>query len=261
MEITIFASGSSGNCSVVTDGKVNILIDAGISLRRVTAGLRTLGLTPGDLDGVLVTHEHSDHVSGLPMLLKHSGLPVYATRTTANRLRGMLPGTEEYLVEIAPGAGFDLGDIEVTAFPTPHDSADSVGYRLENGTALGFATDTGCVTDEMLGGLMGTDTAVIEANHDVEMLRWGRYPVYLKRRILSDTGHLSNDNCGKLAKTLAENGTRRIIIGHLSKENNTPDTARRTVQNALCGCDAQLYVAPADGCLTVPVERSCLCLA
>jgi phosphoribosyl 1,2-cyclic phosphodiesterase len=261
MEITIFASGSSGNCSVVTDGKVNILIDAGISLRRIAAGLRTAGLAPEALDGVLVTHEHSDHISGLPMLLKHHPLPVYATRAAASRIAGMLPDTESFFRPITAGESFDIGGVEVTAFRTPHDSADSVGYRLDDGCVLGFATDTGCVTGEMLDGLMGADTAVIEANHDVEMLRYGRYPVYLKRRILSDVGHLSNENCGKLAKTLAENGTGRIIIGHLSKENNTPETARLAVEAELESFATELFVAPAAGYLAVPVGKRAACLA
>ena len=124
---------------------------------------------------------------------------------------------------------------------------------------MSFATDTGCVTNEMLSGLMGADTAVIEANHDLEMLRSGAYPVFLKRRILSDSGHLSNDNCGELAKTLAENGTKRIVIGHLSRENNSPDKARTTVERALSHMDAQLFVAPAFGCLTVPVGETSPC--
>lgn len=259
MQITVFASGSTGNCSLVTGGGAELLIDAGISLRRMTSGLINQNIRPENLGGVLVTHEHSDHISGLAMLSKRHAVPIFTTHTIANRLRGMLPETEGLIREIVPGEDFKLGGLSVTAFRTPHDSADSVGYRIENGAVLSFATDTGCITDELVEGLLGADTAVIEANHDEKMLRYGRYPVYLKRRILSDTGHLSNNNCGILAKTLAENGTKRIILGHLSRENNRPETARETVEAAIRGCGAELYIAPEAGCLTVPVEERTPC--
>jgi phosphoribosyl 1,2-cyclic phosphodiesterase len=255
MQISLFASGSSGNCSAVFGDGSGVLIDAGISLRRITAGLGSCGASPEELGGVLVTHEHTDHVSGLAMLSRHFRLPIYTTRTIAAKLRGMLPDTDGLINVIEPDESFKVGSFSVTAFRTPHDSADSVGYRVEDGAVLGFATDTGCITDEMLGGLSGADTAVIEANHDERMLRYGAYPVFLKRRILADTGHLSNDSCGELARRLAEGGTRRIILGHLSRENNRPETARETVEAALEGSGAELYVAPAAGLLTVPVEE------
>lgn len=259
MQITVFASGSTGNCSLVSSGGENMLIDAGISLRRIASGMRDVEADPGSLGGVLVTHEHSDHIAGLAMLSKRHRVPIYATRTTANKLRGMLPDTDGLITEIRAGESFEVGNFIVTAFQTPHDSADSVGYRIENGAVLGFATDTGCITDEMLGGLDGADTAVIEANHDEEMLRYGAYPVYLKRRILSDTGHLSNDNCGVLARTLADGGTKRIILAHLSRENNRPSIAFGAVSKALDGSGAQLFVAPELGELTVPVEAARVC--
>ncbi len=261
MRITVFASGSTGNCSLVQDGESELLIDAGISLRRIAAGMSAVGAKPDGLCGVLVTHEHTDHVSGLAMLSKRHGVPIYTTRTIANRLRGMMPGIDGLVNEIVPGESFFARSMCVTAFPTPHDSADSVGYRVESGAVLGFATDTGHITDEMKWGLLGADTAVIEANHDEEMLRYGGYPVFLKRRILSDTGHLSNTDCGILAKTLAENGTRRIILGHLSRENNRPQTAFDTVEAAIRDCGAELYVAPELGCLTVGVGEGAPCLA
>lgn len=259
MQITVFASGSTGNCSLVTGGGVGLLIDAGISLRRMTAALTNQGIRPENIDGVLVTHEHSDHISGLAMLSKRHAVPIFTTHTIANRLRGMLPETEELIREIVPGEGFEVGGLSIAAFRTPHDSADSVGYRIENGAVLSFATDTGCITEELIEGLLGADTAVIEANHDEEMLRYGRYPVYLKRRILSDTGHLSNNNCGILAKMLAENGTKRIILGHLSQENNCPESALKTVETAIRGCSVELYIAPQVGCLTVPIEERAPC--
>ena len=259
MQITVFASGSTGNCALVSGGGAALLIDAGISLRRIAAGLTGCALRPDALGGVLVTHEHSDHIAGLAQLSKRYGVPIYTTRTIASRLRGLLPETDGLLREIVPGDGFELAGLSVTAFRTPHDSADSVGYRIQNGAVLSFATDTGCITDELMDGLLGADTAVIEANHDEEMLRYGAYPVYLKRRILSDTGHLSNADCGVLARSLADSGTGRIVLGHLSRENNRPDIARRTVAAALAGTHAQLYIAPELGALTVPVEERSPC--
>lgn len=259
MEISIFASGSKGNCAAVTGGG-NILIDAGVSMRRISRSLADLNISAGELDGILITHEHSDHIAGLPMLLKHNPTPVYTTHTIANRLAGMYPEIECNLNVITPGEPFPLGEIMVKAFKTPHDSADSVGYRLENGSVLGFATDTGMITDEMLENLSGTDTAVIEANYDEMMLRNGGYPLFLKRRILSNFGHLSNIMSAELARTLAESGTKSIVLAHLSQENNLPETARRTVEANLAGENVELFVAPAAGFMRLPIKGAGECL-
>ena len=212
-----------------------------------------------DIGGVLITHEHSDHISGLKMLVRYHQLPVYAPRMVANRLRGLLPEIGDSLREIPVGEPFNVGALRVLAFHTPHDTDESVGYRVEGDGIYAHATDMGCVTEEVLRALTGADTVLIESNHDEEMLRYGPYPVYLKRRILSDRGHLSNDNCAKLARTLADSGTRRIILGHLSRENNTPRKAFVAAAEALAGTDTALYCAPVLGCLTVPVERETLC--
>ena len=213
-----------------------------------------------DIGGVLITHEHSDHISGLKMLVKHHRVPVYAPRTVAARLRGMLPEIDGCLRVIPVGESVLVGRLFVRAFHTPHDTDESVGYRVEGDGVFALATDMGCVTEEILSGLRGAHTVLIEANHDEEMLRYGRYPVYLKRRILSEHGHLSNDDCALLAQTLAASGTERIILGHLSRENNTPLRALDTVSRALEGCAAELCCAPVSGCLEVPVGESALCL-
>lgn len=260
MKIAVFASGSGGNCMLLSHKDSHILIDAGISMRRVESSLRNIGLTVSDIGGVLITHEHSDHISGLKMLLKHHRISIYAPRTVAARLRGMLPEAEDFLTVLPVGADFKIGHFTVRAFHTPHDTDESVGYRVEGGGSFALATDMGCVTDEVLSGLLGADTILIESNHDINMLCDGPYPVYLKRRILSNRGHLSNTDCAQLLPYLVENGTRRIILGHLSKENNRPGLAMAESGQALIGSTAELFCAPVFGCLELETEENCACL-
>ena len=241
MRICIFASGSGGNCLLLSDGSTHVLVDAGISMRRIEASLREAGIAMSDITGVLITHEHSDHISGLKMLLKHHHLPVYAPHTVANRMRGMLPDVDGSLNIIEVGTD------------------ESVGYRFSGTSSFAIATDMGHVTDEVLDGLRGAETVLIESNHDIDMLSYGPYPVYLKRRILSDRGHLSNKDCAVLARRLAENGTTRIILGHLSKENNTPETALSESRAALDGTRAELYCAPSSGFMSFEIGETQPC--
>ncbi|MBO5555621.1 MAG: MBL fold metallo-hydrolase [Oscillospiraceae bacterium] len=255
MKVSVFASGSSGNCLLVSSGATHLLVDAGISMRRIDAALAQTGLTLREIGGVLITHEHSDHVSGLPMLTKYHNIPIYAPKLVALRLREQTPALDRCLMPFAAGETLRLGSMAVRAFHTPHDTPESVGYRIEGDGVFALATDMGCVTDEVLRGLQGADTVLIESNHDEVMLRSGPYPFPLKRRILADTGHLSNENCAILARTLAESGTRQIILGHLSRENNTPSLALAASREALVGTDTDVYCAPVLGCLTVTVER------
>ena len=236
MNIKVFASGSGGNCMLCSERDTHILIDAGISMRRLQQSLRAWDLEIDDIGGVLITHEHSDHVSGLKMLLKYYDLPLYAPHTVAARLCGFLPIAEEHMHVIRPGEDFRLGTLRVRAFHTPHDTDESVGYRLEGRGTFALATDMGHVTEEVLEGLIGADAVLIESNHDLDMLYNGPYPAQLKRRILSDHGHLSNTDCAALAMQLAQTGTGTIILGHLSKENNRPDLAA-----AVCGSAARRF--------------------
>ena len=259
MEIRVFASGSSGNCLLLSSGRSHILIDAGISKRRIEQSLALSGLSMREIGGVLITHEHSDHISGLKMLIKYYSVPVYAPRTVANRLRGCLPEAEPYLHVIPVNEPFEIGDLSVTAFHTPHDTDESVGYRIEGGGVFALATDMGHVTEEVFDALSGADAVLIESNHDEEMLRYGPYPVYLKRRILSDSGHLSNACCAQLARKLALGGTKQIILGHLSRENNTPAIAMRAARESTAGLSVELYCAPVYGCLRLPVGEECAC--
>lgn len=247
MKLSVFASGSSGNCLLLSDNNTHIIIDAGISMRRIQAFLLRAGLSWRDIDGVLITHEHSDHICGLETIAKRTEVPVYAPHTVANRLRGRLPALEEKLRIIPVGEFFSVGSMNVMAFHTPHDTDESVGYRIEGSAVFALATDMGCVTEEIRGGLSGADAVLIESNHDLQMLRDGPYPFPLKRRILSDQGHLSNDNCALLARQLADSGTKTIVLGHLSRENNRPALAMQTVTAALADCDVDLFCAPPEG--------------
>ena len=257
MRLVVFASGSSGNCALVRGENTNLLIDAGISLRRIRTALRGEGRSLEDIAGVLVTHEHSDHIAALPMLAKYTSVPVYAPGTAARYLDGQIPALGDRLHRIAGDASFAVGELNVTAFPTPHDTEQSVGYCVAAGDArLGFCTDTGHISEEMLRSLTGCGAALIEANHDLDMLYAGPYPIYLKKRILSARGHLSNDDCAVLARTLAGNGTRQLVLGHLSRENNSPSRAYETVRRVLDEngfSDVGLHIAPVDGALRLEI--------
>lgn len=260
MRLITFASGSLGNCALVTGSGGHLLIDAGISTRRIRQELRELGLELSDLSGILITHDHQDHIQGLQTFVKGCAVPVYAPRTVAGCLRRSIAGVEPSLRVLAVGEEQELSGFAVRPFRTPHDTEESVGYRITGDDgSLGYATDTGAITDELLEGLAGVETAVIEANHDLEMLRQGPYPASLKRRILSDRGHLSNESCGRLAAELAGMGTRRLVLAHLSRENNTPTLARRTVEKVLAsvGRTASLAVAPAAGALCLEWTGEC----
>ena len=253
MRLITFASGSGGNCALLTLDGVHLLLDAGISWRRICAELERSGIRPEELAAVLITHEHSDHIAGLGTLVRHCSAPICAPRIVARHLERTVAGAAARLRVCEPGTPETVGMLRVYCFPTSHDTDESVGWRVEGSAVFALATDTGCVTPEIEAGLRGADAVLIEANHDPEMLRTGPYPVYLKRRILSARGHLSNDDCAALAATLARSGTRQIVLGHLSRENNTPALAYRAVHDALAGTQAHLCVAPADDRMTVEV--------
>lgn len=260
VKLTVFASGSGGNSCLVQSGGDSVLVDAGVSARRLCQSLDRAGTAPAALTAILVTHEHADHIKGLPVFLKKTPAPVFAPEAAAELLRRSIPGAAACIRAVVPGKAFSLGNLEVLAFPTPHDAAQSVGYRLTgaDGAVLAVATDTGCVTETMVQGLSGADIALIEANHDEAMLRSGPYPPALKRRILSERGHLSNADCARLAGTLARQGARIVVLGHLSRQNNDPAVALKTVSAALTGTDTRLYAAPELGFLEVETAPCCV---
>lgn len=243
------ASGSSGNALVISCGETHLLVDAGISCRRITAGLRELGLAPEDLSAVLITHTHADHVSGLQTLLKRTACPICAGERVCRELAYRYAGIEARLYPLPLCRPEALGDAEVTAFPTSHDAPGSCGFRLDTAAgSIGILTDSGFVTGEAAEILPGVDLAVLEANHDIETLRSGPYPFYLKQRILGEQGHLCNEDAARFAVTLAESGTAELILAHLSRENNTPAMALRAVETALsaAGLAPRLSAAPRE---------------
>ena len=253
------ASGSSGNAAVLSCGDTHLLIDAGISCRRITAALKELGLSPAELGAILITHTHTDHIAGLNVLLKKTACPVLATARTCRELNYRLPGIESRLQ--AADSPVILGDVEITPVPTSHDAPGSCGWRFDTDSgSVGFLTDTGYITDEAADLLPGVDLAILEANHDVEALRSGPYPYYLKQRILGLEGHLCNEDAAAFAVTLAENGAGEIVLAHLSRDNNTPAMALNAVESALsaAGLSPLLTVAPRDtvGPCHVAVRRA-----
>lgn len=223
-------SGSSGNSAYLSCGDTSVLIDAGMSCKAVMTALAGIGADAGKLDAILVTHEHSDHIKGLPILTKRLKLPIYGSAEVLEYIEThqyAAPGTE--LVEIS--SPMDIGCFHITPFDTPHDSVHSLGYRfeMEGYKAVGVATDLGCVTQEVSDGLFGCDLVMLESNYDDSLLACSSYPYYLKRRIQSSRGHLSNEDCANYLSILARQGTSRFVLSHLSLENNMPEIAYQTV--------------------------------
>jgi phosphoribosyl 1,2-cyclic phosphodiesterase len=248
MDYISFASGSSGNCALLRGGGVNLLIDAGISMKRIRLSLRSLGLDLGDLRGVLVTHEHSDHVSALPMLSKYTDLPVYLSPGTGEALLRDGKCARKNLRPLGEDLSLSLGELRILGVPLMHDAAQPIGWRIEGEkSAVAVLTDLGKLTEEVRAAARGCRFAVVECNHDVEMLRRGPYPPALQRRILGDRGHLSNEAGAELASVLAEAGAEEVLLGHLSRENNRPELALAAVRNRV-GSDLRVSAALRDAC-------------
>ncbi len=232
MRICSIASGSSGNCIYVGSDDTHIIIDAGISGKRIEEGLNSLGLTTQDLNGILITHEHSDHVASLGVLARKYGIPMYATKGTIGGImeQKCLGAIDESLFN-AISDDFSIKDLSIKPIEVSHDAAEPVAYRIEHGDgAVGVCTDLGTYDESIIRGFSGVDVLFLEANHDVHMLQVGRYPYYLKRRILSDRGHLSNENCGRLLCRLLHDDMKAIVLSHLSAENNLAELAYEAVR-------------------------------
>lgn len=226
-------SSSSGNCSLISDGKTTILVDCGLSCKKLEEALSKAGVDPSSISAMLITHEHSDHIKGAGAVSRKYNLPVFATLKTHEYMN--LGKVENHTIRyVTPGVDCEIGSVIVRPFSIPHDAADPVGYNFFFGEKkLSLATDIGKMTDDVLDNLKGSLAVLLESNHDVAMLKNGRYPALLKRRILSDKGHLSNDAAASAVLSLAKSGTKHIMLGHLSSENNTPTAAYMTTKQFL----------------------------
>lgn len=233
MEFCSIASGSTGNCIYIGSNSSSVLVDAGISGKKVEEGLNSFDHTAKDLKGILVTHEHSDHIKGLGVLVRKHHLPIYATPGTMEAIRststlGKLD--PELLHEIHADEHFQIGDLDILPFRISHDAAEPVAYRVAHEEhTVAVCTDLGYYDDYIIEHLKGLNAVLLESNHDINMLQVGSYPYYLKQRILGDRGHLSNENAGKLLSEILNDDMNTVMLGHLSKENNYEELAYETV--------------------------------
>lgn len=248
MEVIVLASGSRGNAVFVELDGVRLLIDAGISAARIKKGLAQNGIDVAALDGILITHEHSDHVSGLPTLAKRYHLPIFANLATFTAISNATSYMQESFSPIKDS--FKLNGITVNSFSVPHDAANPVGYRLTGSETVTVATDIGFVTQSVQSSIDGADILILEANHDREVLQNGSYPWSLKKRILSNRGHLANLDTGWALARLKKQ-PREVVLAHLSAENNRPALARQTVNKILSsqGIALNITVASQTECI------------
>lgn len=247
-------SGSKGNASVVRSGGQALLIDAGMSCKQIKLAMSSREIEESSVLGILITHTHIDHIRGLRVLCKNINAKVYAAEETMTALLKEGHITEESFGGIISGNLQSIGDFGVSAFPTEHDAQGSCGFRIETPEerTCSVCTDLGHVTDEVHNAVKGSDLVLLESNYDPVMLKNGSYPLCLKARIAGREGHLSNISCAEEAMRLIEEGTSRIVLGHLSQENNTPYLAKKTVKEYLdekyqFGTDYLLYVAEQYG--------------
>lgn len=257
MQLMSIASGSSGNCIYAGTDHSHILIDAGISGKKIEEGLHAADLKAEEMQGILITHEHLDHIKGLGVLARRYGIPIYGTAGTIDYMisHDCIGKVDDSLFHIIrPEEEFVIGDLSITPISISHDAADPVSYLLKKEQkSMAVLTDLGCFDSELVDKLQGLDVLLLEANHDVHMLQAGSYPYYLKRRILGNKGHLSNELSGQLLGKLLHDNFKHILLGHLSQENNFPELAYETVKlevtlgnNPYKGTDFEIQVANRD---------------
>ena len=251
LQFCSFASGSSGNSYLVKDDHTAVLVDAGISGKRILQGLEETNTPREMVSALLITHEHTDHVQSIPVLTKRiPDLSVYANQATWENIERPVP--EDARRTFETGEDFRIGNLTIRSFPVPHDAAEPVGFSIySGGRQISICTDVGCITDEIYEEILDADLLLLEANHEREMLLMGRYPYPLKQRILGDEGHLSNVSAGECLGRIvsARDKKRQVLLGHLSRENNDPNVAMLAVRNTLeeqeiyIGGDLQVQVA------------------
>ncbi|MDD6482334.1 MAG: MBL fold metallo-hydrolase [Lachnospiraceae bacterium] len=234
LELCSIASGSSGNCICVGSDDCHILIDAGISGKRIEQGLNSIDLKSQEMQGIFVTHEHIDHIAGLGVMARRYGLPMYATQGTIEAIKNTSSVgkiDEELFHPVCPEEEITIQDLSITPIAISHDAAEPVAYRIRSGQQqAAVVTDLGNYDEELVGKLQGLDLLLLEANHDIHMLETGVYPYPLKRRIMGDRGHLSNERSGQLLGELLHDRFGAVMLGHLSKENNYEELAYEAVR-------------------------------
>lgn len=245
-------SGSSGNATYVGNEDGAVLVDVGVSCKRTLAALEQTGLSVKNIKAVLVTHEHSDHICGVDVLCRKLHVPVYASEKTWTAMENTLAGVPSVLRRtFVSSQDFYIGRLNIQPYKLPHDAADHMGYTIfYKGIKVCIATDLGHVPKHFEDMAERADVLLLEANHDVDMLKNGAYPQFLKKRILGKKGHLSNEDAGAVLSRLVQKQVRQVILGHLSRENNTPKQAYDTVCSVLnqqgihVGKDIDIHVAP-----------------
>ncbi|MGI6584985.1 MAG: MBL fold metallo-hydrolase [Lutisporaceae bacterium] len=255
IRICSLSSGSSGNCIFVGNESSGLLVDCGISGKETLKNLHSIGVCSNTIKAIVVTHEHSDHIRGVGIISRKLRIPIYANTNTWN-VMGALIGTvkPENIKTFKVGEEFEIEGIGVKSYSIPHDAADPVGFSFyEGNNKVSIVTDLGYFSDTVKESISGSDMVLLESNHDIEMLMTGRYPFFLKRRILSEQGHLSNEAAGNAIYELLQTGVREVLLGHLSQENNFPELAYETVKGILkqnkvnVDTDIKLDLAPRKG--------------
>ncbi len=237
LEVHVLATGSQGNCTVIKYGDTALLVDAGISCRRIVNGLRDLGVEPASLSGILLTHEHSDHVSGLPQFLKNYAIPFYATKGTWKGIYQKVGQYEHRFIPM-PEKEWLLGSLCVEAFSISHDAMEPVGFTMHNGShKCSFLTDTGVATERMVRTIEGSHLLVLESNYDAHMLKFGPYYPALKERVASRYGHLSNEAAAKVVEQAHLPEGAQVVLAHRSEKNNTTLCIDQTFQQMLSETD------------------------
>lgn len=233
MKFCSLYSGSSGNCQFIKTENTKILVDAGLSGKRVQEAICSIGESPVDIQGIFITHEHIDHIQSAGILSRRFNIPIYANEKTWLAMRSSIGEVKSENIKIIEDC-VEVGDLFVQAFDISHDAVNPVGYKIfHKNKKISLLTDTGCVTDAIKKHIEDSDLLLIESNHDEDMVLVGSYPWPLKKRVLGEFGHMSNELAGRLLAEILKKGSEIVLLGHLSRENNFPELAYKTVENIL----------------------------
>ena len=225
-------SGSSGNCSLVETENTKILVDAGVTSKKIQEGLNQCNVDIKDIDAIIITHEHADHVKGLQVLCKNNNIPVYANSHTFSMMKPFIPENQKR--KFNTNEFFEINDLRIFPFSIPHDAADPCGFSIfHDKNKISVATDIGHMENRIIDILAGSKYVLLESNYEPDMLKCSKYPYMLKRRILGENGHLSNEDAAKTISILAKQGVKNFSLGHLSEQNNLPELAYQTTMNPI----------------------------